>query len=206
MKSRIVFIRHGITVGNERKLYYGATDVSLSDRGMDILKELAAKGVYPDSEDAEYYTSGMLRTEQTFKILYGDKPHTKIGNLRELNFGKFEMKTYNELDKDPEAHEWLWGNNNDYTPPGGESVTSFSKRIIKGYEELLQKHQLQMLKLRNQQKEALSICVIHGGVISGVMSHIFPGERDNFFAWIPDPGHGYIVHMEDGKAVKAEEF
>ena len=103
MKSRIVFIRHGITVGNERKLYYGATDVSLSDRGMDILKELAAKGVYPDSDDAEYYTSGMLRTEQTFKILYGDKPHTKIGNLRELNFGKFEMKTYNELDKDLNA-------------------------------------------------------------------------------------------------------
>lgn len=108
MKSQIVLIRHGITVGNEQRLYYGATDVALSQRGMDKLTNMAKEGFYPDSPDAEYYTSGMLRTEQTFRILYGDKPHTKISNLRELDFGRFEMKTYDELEKDPEAKEWLW--------------------------------------------------------------------------------------------------
>ena len=116
------------------------------------------------------------------------------------------MKTYEELDTDPEAREWLWGNDENYTPPGGESIATFNERIVKGYEELLRNHQLLMLKLRNRGEEAMSICVCHGGVISGVMSHIFPGKRENFFSWIPDPGHGYIIHMEDGRIDHEEEF
>ena len=33
MKSKIVLIRHGITTGNVQKLYYGKTDLPLSEAG-----------------------------------------------------------------------------------------------------------------------------------------------------------------------------
>ena len=75
MKSEIVLIRHGITTGNIRRLYYGSTDVPLAEKGIQKIKENKEEGLYPSSPDAEYYTSGMLRTEQTLQLIYGDKPH-----------------------------------------------------------------------------------------------------------------------------------
>ena len=78
MNSKIVLIRHGITEGNELRVYYGSTDVSLSERGMRLLREQKAQGMYPESEDAQYFTTGMLRTEQTLEILYGKQEHEDI--------------------------------------------------------------------------------------------------------------------------------
>jgi alpha-ribazole phosphatase len=50
MKSKIVLIRHGITEGNEMHMYYGSTDVSLSERGKHLLEKQRNEGLYPISE------------------------------------------------------------------------------------------------------------------------------------------------------------
>ena len=84
MKSKIVLIRHGITEGNEMHMYYGSTDVSLSERGKHLLAKQREEGLYPISETAQFYTTGMLRTEQTLRIVYGDREHGVIEDLREL--------------------------------------------------------------------------------------------------------------------------
>ena len=102
MNSQIVLIRHCITEGNELRVYYGSTDVSLSERGMRLLREQKAQGMYPESEDAQYFTTGMLRTEQTLEILYGKQEHEVLEDLRELDFGEFEMKTYEQLNSVPD--------------------------------------------------------------------------------------------------------
>lgn len=206
MKSKIVLIRHGITTGNVQKLYYGKTDVPLADKGIAELKELAAKDIYPRSDTAEYYTSGMLRTEQTLELVYGKQEHGVIEKLQELNFGIFEMKSYQELEGNPEYERWIYAEDESIPPPEGESIMNFKNRIREGFEELLVKHELLMLKLRNQEEEAMSICVCHGGVISGILNQIWPDRYDYFYSWIPDPGHGYVLTMEDGKIVKDERF
>ena len=38
MKSQIHLIRHGITVGNRDKLFYGASDIELAEEGIEALK------------------------------------------------------------------------------------------------------------------------------------------------------------------------
>jgi bisphosphoglycerate-dependent phosphoglycerate mutase len=43
MKSKIVLIRHGITEGNVRHLYYGSTNVPLAQKGIDQLKAQQAQ-------------------------------------------------------------------------------------------------------------------------------------------------------------------
>ena len=63
MKSHITLIRHGITEGNVRRLYYGATNVPLAQKGIDELKRLTAEGIYPDGEGAEFITTGMGRAD-----------------------------------------------------------------------------------------------------------------------------------------------
>ena len=40
-----------------------------------MLRSLSAQEIYPDDADAKYYTSGMLRTEQTFSLIYGNREH-----------------------------------------------------------------------------------------------------------------------------------
>lgn len=206
MKSKIVLIRHGITEGNEMHMYYGSTDVSLSERGKHLLEKQREEGLYPISETAQFYTTGMLRTEQTLRIVYGDREHGVIEDLRELDFGEFEMHTYEELNSVPEYQKWITAEDSGKAPPGGESIDSFTERIRRGFDELTIRNELYMLKLRNHQKEAMTICICHGGVISGIMDYIWPGEYKNFFEWIPDPGHGYVLLVEDGSFTGYEQF
>lgn len=206
MKSKIVLIRHGITEGNEMHMYYGSTDVSLSERGKHLLAKQREEGLYPISETAQFYTTGMLRTEQTLRIVYGDREHGVIEDLRELDFGEFEMHTYEELNSVPEYQKWITAEDSGKAPPGGESIDSFTERIRRGFDELTIRNELYMLKLRNQRKEAMTICICHGGVISGIMDYIWPGEYKNFFEWIPDPGHGYVLLVEDGSFTGYEQF
>lgn len=206
MKSEIVLIRHGITEGNEKKMYYGSTDVPLSARGERQLKKQAESGMYPERAEAQYFTSGMLRTEQTFEIIYGDKPHGVIEELRELDFGEFEMHTYEELNCRPEYQEWIAAEGGAVPPPGGESIEDFKARVVRGFEKLKVQNELLMLKLRNHGKEAVTVCVCHGGVISGIMNHIWPDEYDNFYGWIPNPGYGYILEIEDGSVTGYRKF
>ena len=206
MESKIVLIRHGITVGNEQHMYYGSTDVSLSERGMHLLEKQRDEGVYPVSEDAQFFTTGMLRTEQSLEIIYGKQDHEVIEELRELDFGEFEMCTYEQLNSVPEYQQWITAEDTKTAPPGGESIEVFTKRIRKGFDELKVKNELYMLKLRNHERQAMTICICHGGVISGIMDYIWPGEHKNFFEWIPDPGHGYVLEVEDGSFTGYSKF
>ena len=206
IKSKIVLIRHGITTGNVKRCYYGSTDVPLAEKGIAELKKLKEEGLYPSSETAEYYTTGMIRTEQTLELIYGKQDHEIIENLRELDFGVFEMKSYPELEGNPDYQNWINAEDESVPPPEGESIKNFKNRIKAGFEELLVKHELFVLKLRNQEKEAMSICICHGGVISGILNDIWPDRYDYFYSWIPDPGHGYVLTLEDGKIINDERF
>ena len=87
MKSQIHLIRHGITVGNRDKLFYGASDIELAEEGIAALKQQAEDGLYPYDENSDYYTSGMIRTEQTLELIYGGREHRVIPDFREVNCG-----------------------------------------------------------------------------------------------------------------------
>ena len=66
---KLTLIRHGLTEGNIRRLYYGAMDLPLLPDGIEALHALRDGGGYPEAE--QYFTSGMTRTEQTFAALTG---------------------------------------------------------------------------------------------------------------------------------------
>ena len=99
--NRLVLLRHGRTEGTERHLYYGATDLPLLEDGVQDLQLAAARGVYPSPDGFTFVTSGMLRANQTLRAIYGDVPFSVIGDLREVNFGIFEMKSYEDLKTEP---------------------------------------------------------------------------------------------------------
>ncbi len=206
MKSCIHFIRHGITEGNVKKWYYGKTDLPLAEEGRKLLKTLTDEGRYPDPEFADLYTSGLLRTEETFEIIYGEIEHKTITNLQEMNFGEFECKSYEELKALEGFITWADDQSGEVAFPGGDSKKSFIKRVSLGLKELLSYHKLREDAHRDNGKDAVSIVVCHGGVISQIMMELFASENKNLWDWIPDPGHGYTVYFEESNPIKYEKI
>lgn len=206
MKSTIYLIRHSITSGNLGDWYYGALDVPLVQEGIEKLKKLKAEGIYPDPTDADIYTSGMLRTEQTLETIYGKIPHKVIDELREYNFGIFEGKTYEELTQMPEFPPFHNDTTNDYVIPGGESRNMFEKRALLGWKKLVGFHRLKELSHRHSGLAAVSIAVCHGGVIDRIMHSIFGSDSDLRYQWTPETGRGYAVIFENGDPVRYENL
>lgn len=204
--SYIHLIRHGTTEGNLNKWYYGKEDLPLIEEGKSLLASLKKEGIYPKVIEADFYTSGLIRTEQTFNIIFGEKEHSVIEELREMSFGDFEKHSYEELKSIPEYQNWITDKTGNSAPPNGESPNAFRERVAKGFEKLMGFHKLKEFSVRHAGKEAHSVVVCHGGVISVLMSQNFNEEDKNFFTWIPDPGHGYSIKIEDGKPIEYSCF
>lgn len=177
--SEIYLIRHGRTEANEKWLYCGSTDLFLSEKGVEDLKSIS----YDVPEDTLFITSGMNRTEQTLNILFGDVHHRIDERFREVDFGIFEMKSYESLKEQAVYQEWISGDNEKNVPPKGESGEQMKKRVLEGLGEL-------------QKEQHPVVLVCHGGVIAAIMEYLYPEEGRNRYQWQPKPGHGYL--LKDG--------
>ena len=181
MESKICLIRHGITEGNKNKLYYGHADIPLAEEGIAELRRLAEEGIYPDGSNADFYTSGLMRTEQTLELIYGERQHETIEGLKEINFGDVEMKSYRELKELDEYQVWIADQGGRLSPPNGESLSAFYKRVVRGFDDLKKRHALKELSMRHKEAEALSIAVCHGGTISSILESIYLKVKDNIY-------------------------
>ena len=180
---KLTLIRHGITHGNKYGLYYGATDLPLLAEGVEELRQRKLTHRYPTAP--RYYTSPLQRTQQTLREVYGDVDFTVVDGLREMNFGAFEMRTVEDLSKDPDFVAW----NRDVVHnlcPGGESFVGVHARALEAMAAILA-------------ADEDAVCVIHGGVIATLMFTWFPGKA--FDDWMIQPGTGWQVTVEGGKPV-----
>ena len=171
--SSIYLIRHGKTDANLRRLYCGSTDLPLSALGTEELRQLDYQ-----LHARRYVTSGMLRTNQTLKLLFGDVPFEEDPALREVDFGVFEMHSYEELKDRADYQLWLSGCNEENIPPHGESGAQMTRRALEAFR-------------RYQAQGADTVIVSHGGVIAAIMAQLFPQEGKNRYQWQPQCGHGY---------------
>lgn len=178
-------IRHGKTIANEKRLYCGFTDAPLSKQGVDELVSLKTRVAYPDAQ--MYITSGLLRTEQTLRILYGDVGFEIVDGLRELNFGAFEMLSHDGLNKRQDYQNWIADIDN-ARPPNGESKAEFVERVTAGFHEAI--------KLCVQKAARSAAVITHGGVVAVIMEYLFPLKR-GFYEWQPQCGEGYTVCLGD---------
>ncbi|MDR2088792.1 MAG: phosphoglycerate mutase family protein [Clostridiales Family XIII bacterium] len=195
MKHCVHLIRHGATAGTRDGLLYGSSDIPLLPEGAEALRELAVAGIYPDPDGCALFSSGMLRAVESLTAIYGARAHAHIEELREFDCGSFEMRPYAELSQLEAYKRWVADKNGSTPAPGGESFAAFRRRVTAG-----------AARLFAQDAPPDSIVVCHGGVISMLMDHLFPGVHDNPFKWTPDPGHGYSVTIDSGTAMRYIAF
>lgn len=183
--SVLYLLRHGRTAANERHLYCGATDEPLSARG---LAELTGMSGYPATEGLALFTSGMRRTNGTLRALYGNAPHGEMPALAEMNFGAFEMRSYEEMKHDADYLDWISDGTGEYVCPGGESANAFKGRVFAAFDALVAENRD-------------SLVITHGGVIANLMARAFPVEGRNFYEWQPGYGRGYAIRFLDGRPI-----
>ena len=169
---KLTLLRHGETEGSRNGLYYGAANIPVLPESLEELKKRAAAGVYPTGK--RYYTSGMLRAEQTLRAIYGD----------------FEMRPYDgDLEHDPSFRAWAQDAEHNVCPHG-ESAPQVLARSLEAIAPVLASGED-------------AVCVIHGGVTSGLMMRWFGGTR---YDYDPLPGTGYQVTVTGGKPVSYEKI
>ena len=171
----IYLIRHGRTPANYAHLYCGSTDLSLSEAGRQALMTLSYD-LHPD----RILTSGMKRTEETLSLLFGPVEHTQDPRFREIDFGAFEMKSYEDLKDRPDYQAWITGDNDANIPPQGESGNQMTERVLCAIRPYLE-------------DPSSTLIVTHGGVIAAIMESLFPEEGKSRYQWQPRPGYGYAL-------------
>lgn len=189
--KKIFLIRHGRTDANEARIYCGISDLPLSENGVKDLEKMREYYQNLVSDKAKCFTTGMKRTNQTFEILFeknGKLPeYNVVAGFKEINFGIFELKSYNDLKDDSQYITWISGNYESNIPPEGESGDQMSERILKTFEDFL----------RTTDEESVVVC--HGGTAYYIMRHLFPEENKTLFEWEPKNGCGYLIELNDGK-------
>lgn len=164
----INIIRHGETKGNAEKRYVGRTDESLSPEG---IKKLNESLKYPGVK--KVYVSPLKRARETASLLFPYGEQIVIHELREMDFGDFENKGYEELCRDEEYIRWI-ESDCELPCPNGENKREFTARCIKGFEAILQRE-------KDHDSRELNI-VAHGGTIMAICSELVnPGKE--YYKW-----------------------
>ncbi|SOC20973.1 alpha-ribazole phosphatase [Ureibacillus xyleni] len=147
-------IRHEKTEANRLKKYVGWTDEPIIKNSQPLQLPFQPNIVYG---------SDLNRCAETAKLYFPNAQFKALFPLRELNFGEFEMKTYEQLKNLPIYREWI-----DYpeeiTPPNGENFRHFTYRVTQCFRQIVV-------------KPTTYTFVVHGGVIRLLLSLFGPSEK-----------------------------
>lgn len=202
IKVKIIWIRHGMTQANGEHRYLGKTDEPLSETGIRLLQE--KKKEYFSSPPEFLYTSPMKRCVQTAELLFERNP-ILIPEWKEMDFGQFEGKNYEELKDNPDYQKWI-DSNGTLPFPGGEPREQFIRRSMEGFDWMMSDILIKSEKntriqngtetqdLKNNcETEIPVVAVVHGGTIMAVLSSLTGGE---YFDFQVKNGEGYETVLE----------
>ena len=129
IKINLTLIRHGKTPSNREHRYLGVTEEALSGEGRKQLEILAEKDIL--KKPWLLFISPMLRCQESAGILFPGKKAYPIEEWREMNFGAYEGKNYEDLKNDSYYQKWI-DSNGTLPFPEGESQQEYIKRCQRG--------------------------------------------------------------------------
>ncbi len=184
MKSYYIhLIRHGAIKETYKGAYIGSSDIRMSKEGAQELKELDRTMKYPYAP--VIFTSPLKRCTDTCKLLYPHVTPIVVDDLAEMNFGKWEKKTAEDLKGNELFERWLAGESG-VKPPEGESNDDFTRRICLVFQNIVDG----LIKTGNTD----CAIVTHGGVIMTLLA-VYGLPQAKPFDWVCDNGFGYSLRV-----------
>lgn len=189
--TEIIFIRHGETDFNRARLYFGHLDPDLNKTGIEQLRKTKILFEKREKMPDIVFSSDLKRCSQSMEILEIDEEIEKIltENLREINFGIFEGKTYEEIKSEyPEKVEKMINDWRNFKADRGESINEMMLRVAEKMNEII-----------NQYRNKKILVVAHAGVIQALISYYLFGNLDGYWKFKINNGSITKLYvMEDG--------
>lgn len=205
IKINLTLIRHGKTPSNREHRYLGVTEEALSGEGRKQLEILAEKDIL--KKPWLLFISPMLRCQESAGILFPGRKAYPIEEWREMNFGTYEGKNYEDLKNDSYYQKWI-DSNGTLPFPEGESQQEYIKRCHRGLlaaTKIIQKEIAENQMTESQPRNITA--VVHGGTIMALL-HILAGG--NYFDYQVKNGGGYCCKLrlcgEEWKLDSLEEI
>lgn len=186
----ITLFRHGLTEENKKHAYLGWTNSPLCREGLEELRKFCYKSIRYDL----VISSDLVRALQTANVMFPNRQVDTMFEFREMNFGIFEGKTYEQLKINSNYLEWL---DNAFTvkPPQGESFLEFTRRIDTGWQKII--------KRMGEDPKSI-VMITHGGVIRYLLTRFAPEKRE-FWDWQVPHGKGYQLVWEESEDFRRGE-
>lgn len=162
--KKLYLIRHAHTRDNELKKYSGLSDTELSETGKKQASQLCDYLKEKVKVD-KVYTSSLRRTLDTVKeyVDYLNIDVTKMDGLNEMDFGKFDSLTLEEIQKNyPTEYEEFMKGDILFRFPGGENLEDTYERNIKAFEQIMKE---------NDGEESIMIAG-HMGTVRNIVSYL----------------------------------
>lgn len=185
---QIAMIRHGMTMGNTQRRYIGTTNESLCPEGIRALEAGITENCYPAADTI--YVSPLKRCIETAELLYPDKKVHLVEEFREINFGIFENRNYEELKNLPAYQQWL-KSGGEAAFPGGEAKTDFVQRCKRGMDRLIG----EWTKDPGKWCDDRIAFVVHGGTIMALLS-LFDIEKKTYYEYQTENGCCYVCETD----------
>ncbi|MFT9849084.1 histidine phosphatase family protein [Aneurinibacillus sp. REN35] len=186
---RLIWIRHGETEENRARRYLGHYDAPLTAFG----REQAASAALLLQHETIHsiYTSDLIRCRETAAIVA--RPHDVeprvVPELRELDFGAWDRKTYEEIMLTHKTLAERWYNNpHDVAPPNGESLRDLRNRLGVWLDALVGR----------MKPGETAVLVTHGGPIRWFLA-TYVAEDPQAFWSVTGPGTGSVIVTNKGR-------
>ncbi len=181
-------IRHGAVLPSGHGLFIGSSDISLNDAGREQARNLSL--ILKSIDVGSCWVSPMQRARQTADLALPEQELSVAQDLREIDFGKWEQKTFEQIaDENPELVKHWCELNSDFSFPDGESLPAFQGRIGQVAQQLT-----------DATEETITI-VSHGGVIRGLICHFLGLSFRQYLLFNVALGSLSTITLYDGKGV-----
>jgi alpha-ribazole phosphatase len=182
--QRIYLLRHGAVQGFDRKIYVGRLDLPLSPEG--VAQGKAWHLFFQDDLPEAIFCSDLKRCVHTANIIAGpfaDRICIKK-EFREISLGLWEGVAMEDIRKNNPAQWARRGNNlKGFRPPGGESFTDLSKRVIPAFYQIC------------ENTVSDTIIVAHAGVNRVILADIMDIDLNDVLKIPQNYAAGYVIEI-----------
>lgn len=160
--------------------YIGRTDEPITEAGIALARK---EGFDPNVRTV--YVTPLRRTQQTAAILFPNAKQIVADDLREMDFGDFEGRSFSDMEQDAAYRAWVDGGCLEPCP-NGEGREAFSKRVCTAFQKIV----ADGLRLGDEQL----FFVVHGGTIMTIMD-CFAQPKQDYYSWSVKNCQGYCCQI-----------
>jgi 2,3-bisphosphoglycerate-dependent phosphoglycerate mutase len=166
--SDLVLVRHGQSEWNQKNLFTGWKNPSLTFKGK---KEAEKTGENLKGKNIAFdihYTSELKRAQLTGEIILSVLKQESIKTIKNIALNERNYGDLSGLNKDDARKKWgekqvhTWRRSFDEPPPGGESLKDTAERVIPYFKNVIKP---------NLESNNILICA-HGNSLRALVMHI----------------------------------